>query len=173
MTRKRISGTALLLLALLASSSCRTSGADYGGDGRLVLPRLRQGAAAPTPNAELTGTLERDGDRLRIGGNGNTIVVWPRTANARSSPGNGTIVIIWPRSATLEQRRGGGGTVVVIWPRSVGLGTPVRVGERVALIGAMVDDVAALPLDRRGAGGGGGPAFVVREFRPAGTDFTE
>lgn len=168
MMLKRISGTALLLLALLASSSCRTTGGDYGADGRLVLPRLRPGAAAPAANAQLTGTLERDGDCLRIGGGGSTVIVWPRTANARSTPGGGTVVVIWPRSATLEQRRDGGGTTIIVWPRSVGSGTPVRVGERVALIGARVDDVAALPLDRRGAGGCAGPAFIVRDFRPAG-----
>lgn len=167
MIGNRISGAALLLLTLLASPSCRTMGDDNGADGRLVLPRLRQGAAAPAPDAELTGTLERDGNCLRVGGNGSTIIVWPRRPEARSRPGIGTTIVVWPYTTTLEQRRDGGGTVVVVWPRSVGGGTPVRVGERVALVGAMVDNIAALPLDRRGAGGCTGAGFVVRDFRPA------
>lgn len=168
MTRTTITAAALVLLTVLALPSCRTTGGDNGADGRLVLPRLGPGTPAPAPNAVLTGMLERDGNCLRVGGNGTTVVIWPRTPNTRASPGIGTVVVVWPFTATLEQRRDGGGTTVVVWARSVGTGTPVRVGERVALIGARVDDVAALPLDRRGAGGCAGPGFVVREFRPAG-----
>jgi hypothetical protein len=169
MTRNRVSGTALLLLTLLALPSCRTMGGDYGANGGLVLPRLRQGAAAPAPNAELTGTLERDGNCLRIGGNGNTVVIWPRTPNARSSPGGGNVIIVWPYTTTLEQRRAdGGGTIIIVWARAVGTGTPVRLGERVALVGDMKDDMSGLALAGPLPRGCAGRAFVVRDFRPAG-----
>jgi hypothetical protein len=143
-------------------------GGDNGGDGRLVLPRLRPGAAAPAPNAELTGVLERDGNCLRVGGGGSTIIVWPRRPEARVSPGNGSTIIIWPYTATLQQRRDGIGTVVVVWPRAIGQGTPVRLGERVALIGGMKDDVSGLALAGPLPRGCAGRAFVVRDFRPAG-----
>lgn len=155
-------------LAGLLLTSCQMTGGASDGRGGLYLPRLRQGATVSAASARLTGTLVRDGACLRVGGNGTTIVVWPLAANAAGRPGYGNVVVVWPRTATLQQRAGGPGTVVVVWPRSVGAGIPVRVGERVALIGTRVDDVAALPLERRGAGGCTGPAFVVRDFRPAG-----
>jgi hypothetical protein len=156
-----------ILLAACLLASCRTMAGD--------LPRLltlAPGAQPPAADAQLTGTLVRQGDCLAIDGNGSTVVVWPRTAEAVSRPGNGTIVIIWPRSASV--RRGGqsgggeaGINTVVIWSVAEGVSAPVRVGERIELIGGMKDDLAGLALGRPAPAGCSGRAFVVRDFRPA------
>jgi hypothetical protein len=53
----------------------------------------------------------------RSDGNGNTIIVWPRTGAAVISAGNGSTVIIWPRSGAAVRSDGSGNTIVV-WPRS-------------------------------------------------------
>jgi hypothetical protein len=150
-------------------TSCRTMSGD-GGLPRLL--KLGAGAQPPAANAQLTGTLIRQGDCLAVDGSGNTIIVWPRTGNAVSTPGGGTVVVIWPRQATV--RRGGGRNggeaginVVVIWPVAEGVSAPVRVGERVELIGGMKDDVSGLTLERPAPRGCSGRAFVVRDFRPA------
>jgi hypothetical protein len=150
-------------LGLLLLASCRT----LGGGGTLVLPKLRAGAESPAPTAGLRGVLTRDGDCPRVGGNGNTVVIWPLAPGARSTPGNGNVVVIWPRSATVQQRSGGGGNVIIVWPRAVGGGTPVRVGEPIELIGDMKDDILGLALERPLPPGCTGRVFVAREFRPA------
>jgi hypothetical protein len=151
------------LAAFLLAVSCRTMAGDPEA---LLLPKLRAGVATPTPNALLTGRLIRDGALLRIDGGGSTVIVWPRTANARAAPGSGNVIVVWPRTATLQ--RGGGGTTVVVWARGVGVGTPVRVGDRVELIGIITSDnvsgrIAGCPRPA----GCAGPVFIASEFRPA------
>lgn len=153
-------------LGLLLLASCRT----LGDGGTLVLPKLRAGAESPAPTARLRGVLTRDRDCLRVGGNGNTIVVWPLAADARGTPGNGNVIVVWPRSATVQQRGGGGGTTIVVWPRAVGAGTPVRVGEPIELVGDMKDDVSGLALDRPLPPGCTGRVFVASAFRPVPAD---
>ncbi|MEA3016916.1 MAG: hypothetical protein QOI38_1638 [Sphingomonadales bacterium] len=157
------------LLAAFLLASCRTMAGDAG------LPRLLRlgpGTQPPAADAQLTGTLIRQGECLAIDGNGSTIVVWPRTGNAAARPGGGNVVVIWPRSASVRrggERDGGeaGINVVVIWPVDAGLSAPVRVGERIELIGGMKDDVSGLALQRPAPRGCSGRAIVVRDFRPA------
>lgn len=158
-----------IFFAAILLTSCRT----VSGDGGLPsLLKLGAGAEPPAANAQLTGTLIRKGDCLAIDGNGSTIVIWPRTGNAVGRPGPGTVIVVWARQATA--RRGGvsgGGEAgingVVIWPIAEGVSAPVRVGERVELIGGMKDDVSGLALERPAPRGCSGRAFVVRDFRPA------
>lgn len=170
-------GTALLALALLLPS-CRSMS---GNETSLLFPKLRAGVPTPGANLQLTGTLIRDGDFLRVDSNGSTIVPWPLTANAASRPGYGSEIIIWPYSAKLQRR--GGGTTVVVWARAIGSGDPVRVGDRVQLRGVFVGDnlpmaaagsdiitndnvsgrIADCPRER----GCVAPMFIATEFRPA------
>lgn len=168
MFRRTCAKASLVLVAGASLASCTTMGGDTGPQDRLFLPRLRNGAAVPAPNAQLTGVLSQDGPCLRVGGNGTTVIVWPRTANARAAPVGINVIVIWGRSATLQRSRVAGINGVVVWPRAIGQGTPVRVGERVALIGDMKDDILGLALDRPAPRGCAGPAFVVRDFAPAG-----
>ena len=161
--------TAGILLAAFLLVSCRT----MAGDGALPqLLKLGPGVQPPAADAQLTGTLIRQGDCLAIDGNGSTVVIWPRSSGARAAPVGINVIVVWGRSATV--RRGGesgGGEAgingVVVWPIAESVSAPVRVGERVELIGGMKDDLAGLALERRAPRGCGGRAFVVREFRPA------
>jgi len=181
MTRSSCFHAAALFLGILLLSGCRSMGGD---DGAPLLPRLRAGADLPASNARLTGTLIRDGAFLRVAGNGNTVVIWPRAVGARTTLEAINVIVVWPATATL-QRRGGGGSTVIVWPRTIGSGTPVRVGDEVELTGIVVvtdnisgrtapsdivivtDNIAGrlvgCPRDR----GCTGPFFVAREFRPA------
>ncbi len=162
-------GVLAILLAAFLLPSCRT----MSGDGGLpTLLRQRAGAAPSAADTQLTGTLIRQGDCLAIDGNGNTVVIWPRTGNAVSPPGGGTVIVIWPyRTGIGRHRERGGGEAgingVVIWPVAESFNTPVRVGERVELIGGMKDDVSGLALAGPAPRGCSGRAFVVRDFRPA------
>lgn len=171
-------GTAILALALLLPASCRSMS---GNDAALLFPKLRSGVPMPAANARLTGTLIRDGAFLRVAGGGTTIVVWPLAAEAVSKPCCGNTIIVWPRSATLQ--RPGGGTVIVVWPYKTGLGTPVRVGDRVELSGIVLvdnlpaqeagddiitaDNVSGRTANCPRARGCVAPLFIVSEFRPA------
>jgi hypothetical protein len=146
-------------LALFLTASCRT------GPGGLVLPRLKAAVDPPGTPAQLTGRLFRSGACLAVEGNGSTVIVWPRTANARSSPGNGNVIVVWPRAAVADTE--GNGTIVIIWPFGRMAGRPLRTGEPVELQGIiMADDIAGfahVPAEP----GCRGPGFVVREGRPA------
>jgi hypothetical protein len=148
---------AAALLGILLLASCH--GAGGGG----ALPRLKAGTPPPAATVRAVGMLA--GDEACPGVN--TVVIWLLDGSDRQgSPGINTIVI-WPRSAKVERRRDGNGTTVIVWPRTIGSGTPVRLGERVELIGDMKDDILGLALERPAPPGCRGPAFVVREFRPA------
>jgi hypothetical protein len=156
-----------ILLCSLFLASCRTTPSDR--DMRQLVT-LRPGATAPAAEAALTGTLVRQGGCLAIDGNGSTVVVWPRPANARATPGGGTVVVIWPFSTALRhgERAGPAGiNVVVVWPVSDDTSRPVHLGERVELVGGMKDDILGLALARPLPRSCRGRAFVVREFRPA------
>ncbi len=158
-----------IFFAAFLLASCRTVG---GVGGLPSLLKLGAGAEPPAADAQLTGTLIRQGDCLAIDGNGSTVVIWPRTGNAVGRPGGGTVVVIWPRQATVRpDGESGGGeagvNTVVIWPVAEGVSAPVRVGERVELIGGMKDDVSGLALERPAPSGCSGRAFVVRDFRPS------
>jgi hypothetical protein len=147
---------AAAVLGFIFLASCHSIG---GG----ALPRLRAGSATPAAKFRAVGVLT--GDAACPGING--VVIWPLDGSGgQGSPGI-NVIVIWPRSATIERRREGNGNTVVIWPRAIGSGTPVRSGERVELIGDMKDDVSGLALERPLPPGCRGPAFVVREFRPA------
>lgn len=152
-----------------------------------LFPKLRAGAGLPAANARLTGTLVRDGDVLRVAGNGNTVVIWPIAGGAaRTVPGIGTVVVVWPRSAALQTRSDGSGTTVVIWPRGVRGGTPVRVGDQVELSGIVlvdnlpaaaaaelsdiivtIDNITGRLSNCPRARGCTGAVFVASEVRPA------
>jgi len=143
--KKRFFAAAGIFAASLLVIACHTTGMS-GSHSAPPFPKLLDGTSLPAANARLTGTLIRDGDFLRVAGNGSTIIIWPRTQDgARGRVGINTIVV-WPRGAKLERRREGGGTVVVVWPRGIGAGTPVRVGERVELVGiVLVDNLPGSP----------------------------
>ncbi|HEX6376284.1 MAG TPA: hypothetical protein VFZ91_11255 [Allosphingosinicella sp.] len=149
-----IKAAAAALLGIILLAYCHSVG---GG----TLPRLKAGAPTPAANVRAVGVLT--GDEACPGING--VVVWPLYGSGgQGSPGINTVVI-WPRSAKVERRRDGNGTTVIIWARTIGSGTPVRIGERVELIGDMKDDMSGLALERPVPPHCRGPAFVVREFR--------
>lgn len=150
-----------IALAFLLASSCETPSTRG-----VSLFQRTEDAELAAKVARATGTLVREGGCLRLRSAPRDIVVWPNSSDAYSPEGGGTTVIIWARGAAAE--REGGGTVVIIWSRGRGSGEPVRTGERVELEGRYVEDVAAFPIAVRNAGAcRSGPAFVVREARPA------
>jgi len=163
--RRRLALAAgLLSLALLAS--CRTTA---GAGDMPSLPALKAGVQPPAADRQLTGTLVRDGDCLRIGGNGTTVVVWPRSAQARSVASDINVVVIWPRAARVRPERDSAAGIngVVIWCLSDETCAPVRIGQRVELIGGMKDDLAGLTFARPLPRGCTGRVFVAQQFRPA------
>jgi hypothetical protein len=146
---------------LLFASSCRTAPAG------LDLPRLKAGAQASGEAVRVRGTLVRSGPCLAVTGNGNTIIVWPRSAPAARSGGGGNVIIVWPRQAVA--RSDGSGNTIVVWPFRR-TDPPLRTGEEVQLSGDIITNdnvsgIARIPAD---PGCRGDAYLVVRETRPAG-----
>lgn len=111
----------------------------------VILPHLEPGAHPPGEAATLRGRLVRSGPCLAVAGNGNTVVIWPRTAQARIA-GNGTTVVIW------------------VFARS---DPPIRTGEEIELTGIiMVDDISGFARLPDEPGCRTGRYLVVREARP-------
>jgi hypothetical protein len=164
-----------ILLGLVLTTSCRTMADTHS----LSLPRLVSQSDAPAATTRLAGVLTRDGDCLRVGGHGgggtagiNGVVIWPVAGDGPGVASDINVIVIWPRSATVQHRGGSdaaGINGVVIWCLSDARCRPVRIGERVELVGGMKDDVSGLHLAQPLPRGCTGPIFVVREFRPAPT----
>ncbi|HET7460718.1 MAG TPA: hypothetical protein VFJ82_05705 [Longimicrobium sp.] len=103
-------------------------------------------ATAAAPDVRVRGEV------LRVGGNGNVIVVWPIAA-ARVG-GNDTTLIVWPKAAA---RVGGNGNVIIVWPR-----TAARVGDNDTTVGIWPSAAARV--------GGNGNTIIVWPIAAAGVD---
>jgi hypothetical protein len=148
-------------LILLAAASCRTSPVAF------ELPRLKPGAGPPGETMILRGPLIRSGACLALEGNGNTVVIWPRSGTAEAQRIGINTIVVWP--ATAEARVAGNGTTIVVWPFRR-TDPPIRTGEEVELAGivtATVDNIAGFARIPDDPGCRSGRYLLLREERPA------
>ena len=149
MTRKRISGTALLLLTLLALPSCRTMGGDNGADGRANLAaaaRGRGGADAQCRADRNAGARRQLPPRRRQRHHHRRLAA--HRQRAHQTPAGALSSSSGPSPQRSSAAAWPASTASSSGPAPSATGTPVRVGERVALIGDMEDDVSGLALAR-------------------------